>query len=257
MTPRERIFETIKEEMIKNIKSASLKSIDIVDALNQELFGYAHYLNEMPNYLEPTESVTINTDETEPKTNIEPRHSETENMESDANIIPVDNSDQQTEMKVNPSDDSKDSSKPANIGILKRGLANGRIETQDGRSIFIPESIIRKHDYSHGDIINFEPMKSNPEANHYYYTLIQKSNSVKTDRKEMSNAIAKYDYNTGHYYVTDNILGQSLKKLQDELDEYVLSDQEIIDYNIQEDSIVDLAWYQNNVADTIRVIWRH
>lgn len=244
MTPRERIFETIKEEMIKNIKSANLKTINDVDSLNQELFGYAHYLNEMPNYLEPTESVTIDTDETE-------------NMESDANIIPVDNSNQQTKVKVNASDDSEDSSEPVNVGILKRGLANGRIETQDGRSIFIPESIIRKHDYSHGDIINFEPMKDRPETNHYYYTLVQKSNAVKTDRNEMSNAIAKYNYIGGYYYVTDNILGQSLKKLQDELDEYVLSEQEVIDYNIQEDSIVDLAWYQNNVTDTIRVIWRH
>lgn len=279
MTPKERIFQTIKDEMIKNIESAKLDTITQTDELNQELFGYAYYLAEVPNHLELHENDDNNPEQTEndidtilddhePDQELEeiPSIESTESTNESEDSVPEINDIPETSVSdPTESDKNQDSSSdlkghtedPMNIGILKRGLANGRIVTQDERNIFIPESIIRKHEYTHGDIIKFEPMVDRPDTNHHFYTLVQKSKRINTEREEFTNGIVIYDYESDEYYVNQNILGQSLKELQNDVQKYVLTEQEVRDYNIQDNSIVDIAWYRDSVADTIRVIWRH
>lgn len=283
MTPKERIFQTIKDEMIKNIETAELSTITQTDELNQELFGYAYYLAEVPNYLEVHEQdnnhqqtdnsthVNVNVaveekpkDEPVEPTNDQDTKESQEETVPDVTVMPdsFDSEQANQQNEAEPIDFSEPESTQhnedlMNIGILKRGLANGRIVTQDERNIFIPESIIRKHDYTHGDIIKFEPMVDRPDTNHHFYTLVQKSKRINTEREEFTNGIVIYDHNLDEYYVNQNILGQALKDLQEDTNKYVLSEQEVRDYNIQDNSIVDIAWYRDRVADTIRVIWRH
>lgn len=229
MTARERIFDIIKEEMIDNIKNATLNNLSEIESLNNTLFGYAYYLDEVPNYTEPTEI-----------------HSQ--NQFIDENWLENDEDD---------AFDTEDINNKENVGTLKRNVAHGVIETQSGKSVFIPESIIRKNNYRHGDIIEFTLINKELDYETYKYKRIHKSENSKTERREFRNALVIRDNYDGSLCVEKSINDERLADAQDVFTTYTIPKQFITKYNIVENSLVDLAWMDNDVAKTIRVIWEH
>lgn len=222
MTPREKIFQTIKEEMIENIRNASLKTLSDVEELNGTLFSYAHYLNDVPNYLEPLEN----------------------EIEEDNN-----NDKEPTPTKKKT---------PENTGILKRHLAHGHIKTKDRQSVFIPESIIRKHNYKHGDIISFDFMKgSDPNDEIYYFEKVDESGNTKTDKRLFSKGVVEEDPNNGQLFILQSVNGKPFSEVQNTYVVYDISERDSNKYNIEKNDIVDIAWYDGNIESTIRVVWKH
>lgn len=236
MTPRRRILETIKEEMIANINNTTLENIDDVHELNQELFGFAYYLVEIPNYVEPTEEDTYgeNAKKTLPQ--------ETEEM--------VHGVDSEDDVPINDL--------PEESGILHRMLAHGHISTQDDRKVFIPESAIREHNLEQGDIVKFKEINTTSDGKVIYdYELLYKTKTVETDRRVFENGLVERDTYDDSLIVTRSTSGEALSDQQEAFINFAIPKEVADKYEIDEGSIVDLAWYNQKAGTTMRVIWNY
>lgn len=222
MTPRERILDTIKEEMIENISNITLENLNEVDTLNNELFGYAYYLVEVHNYTEPTELV---------------HHSD---LETKTN-----------EVEINTIESDKDS------GIFERKLAHGFIQNNHGDNIFVPESIIRENDFSHGDVIAYECIHESSNGKRLYnYELIQKSKEDHPDRMVFKEGIVRTQIDN-KIVVTYNDKNENISNIQNGILSYEVTQQDIDQFDINPYDKVDIAWYRNDPDKTMRIIWKY
>lgn len=240
MSSRDRIFEQIKKEMLTNIENATLETLDQSFQLNQQLFIYANNLNEIPNYLEPEENV--------------PKLKDI--------IVTQDNKSEKDKTKEIKEEKTNEKSiieeQPANSGIFHQNIIHGYIESQDQGKIFIPESKIRKNHFKQGDLVEFTPYtQSDNDKTFYNYKLLKKSNPIETNRQTFIGGIVEIDSYDNSFVVKENTDGQTLISAQGTFSTYVLPTETIEHFQIEDGSIVDLAWDRTDVYNTIRVTWRH
>ncbi len=246
MSARKRIFDTIKKEMVQNLESATMNNLDEIVALNETLFGYAYYLIEVPNYTETEEDLDMKRKEFEEK---ETKDLKTiDEIENDKRKVKID------VVKPTTVDELK-----ADTGILYRNLHHGYLETQD-KQIFVPESIIRKQDFKQGDILQYQLLYTRDGQDFYKYTLVQKAddnNQVQSDRKTFTKGIVEFGEFGNQHVVRKSVDNSLFENAQKELFEYIIPDNELNQYYLEIGSVVDIAWYENKLHDTIRIVWKY
>lgn len=149
-----------------------------------------------------------------------------------------------------------------NEGVLDRKLINGYIQNQNGERIFIPESLIRKLQFKHGDTIHYKIKDQDSNGNKYYtYTKVKESIDTETNRQEFKQGLVERNHHN-QLVITQSIHGDKIGdhislESGEPVDEVVIWSEYINKYNIKENDTIDLAWYENNVKRTIRPIWKN
>lgn len=239
MAIKHRIFEQIKTEMIDNIQATTLDNLSESISISNQLYEYAQLLNQTPDLKD------------HPK------------AEDDETPIP-------SEPTKRTVEESNQTTEPVNqhkgTGILHRNLHHGYLKTK-GDDVFIPETIIRSNNFQHGDIISYEYLYTKDDNKHYKYRLYKKSEPIpnasgECTRGEQQNrtiferGIVERDVN-GNLVVRVSEDNTRFKDVQHTFMYYSVPDNEISQYSLTPNSIVDIGWYNNNIENSIRIVWKH
>lgn len=230
MTPRQRIFNTIKEEIITSVEAATFENLEDVEHLTKTLFGYAHYLNEVPNMTEPTEHEDY--------------------FLKDESLTEKEDTD---ETSVEPL-----AVMPQNAGVFHRNLSNGIIDNRFGERIFVPESIIRELDMEQGDVVQYIELSTNSLGKTFYeYEILHKSTKeVETDRVEFNNAVVERDPYDNSLCITESIAGIPIASKQSAFISYVIPEHVVDRFDLRVGSIVDVAWKKDKPGETFKIVWK-
>lgn len=162
----------------------------------------------------------------------------------------LDNSDviNENSTKDNSNNDIKNDKQS---GKFERTLSGGIIRTSKG-DVQLPESVLRKTDIVHGDIVKVKNEKPSPST----LEIIQKtSNSNNESRSEFNFGVVTYNESHDCLVVEENVEGELLR-VEDVPQFYVPNEEEIEFYDLEEGDIVDVVWYKHHTK-TMKIIWKH
>lgn len=142
---------------------------------------------------------------------------------------------------------------------FERRLSGGFLRTENTESdIFVPEKYVRELDIKDGDMVFADEIGTDYQGrtNYHYEVIKRTSEKTENDRKEFVFAIVELDESSGRYVIYENIHKEKLRTEDGDMTTYVLNEKEMNQFNIDEGSIVDLAWYSGSF-DTARVVWHY
>ena len=233
MNSRETIIQSIAQELTYHAGRLTVSNVPEIQQEVSQLMRFAHYLVEVPNHTEPTES--------------------------------TDYYERRAEMPLEPVEEFRTPNTPdtqENVGWLDEKLANGYIQAGE-HSIFVPESIIRKHHFTHGDVISFVPTGQTASgATLYDYTLVKKepSKRLENSKQVFTRGVIEKVPTTNNidpmYYVEADANGTTLS-VDGNNKTYTLSEEDLNRFHVAEGDLVDIAWYNMNFSGTARVVWKY
>ncbi|MEC0709709.1 DUF2325 domain-containing protein [Bacillus haynesii] len=159
----------------------------------------------------------------------------------------------ETESKdVSADNPSEDKSKDSKIGyVFERRLKGGFLNE---KNVYVPENIIRKQGFENGDLISAADIGND----NYYFELVEKASEPKpTNRVQLNYCIlSKQDSMlVASEYFDENWEIKHIK-YNDAPHAFLITEDAIFKEDLEEGSIVDIAYYSDNV-DAFRVIWKH
>lgn len=138
---------------------------------------------------------------------------------------------------------------------LKGGeiLADGVLLTGD---VYVSESVIRRFDLRHNDILRLMPKEEVGEHTFPYTLEIIGNDEEKapTNFHEVEYAVVQLDYETNEYYINADINNQPIGI--DEEDEYVIPEKLVQSFDLQSGDIVSLV-YQADDFESCVLRWKH
>jgi hypothetical protein len=124
---------------------------------------------------------------------------------------------------------------------------------------FVPEKVVRELELEHGDLVFAEKLESHQEYDgptRYEFEVAEyRSEPQPRDRVQINWAIVEYQALLGRFVCEKTISGEYIR-LGEVIHTALISEKEVIDYQIKDGDIVDLAYNVNN-PDNMRVIWRY
>lgn len=148
-------------------------------------------------------------------------------------------------------DSNNQESEDKQTGKFERTLSGGIIRTNKG-DVQLSESVLRKTDITHGDIVKVKNGKPSPST----LQIIQKSsNSNNESRSEFNFGVVTYNESHECLVVEENVEGELLR-VEDVPQFYVPNEEEIDFYDLEEGDIVDVVWYKHHTK-TMKIIWKH
>lgn len=141
---------------------------------------------------------------------------------------------------------------------LSRNLYGGFLLTgSTTNSVYVPESAIRELDLADGDIVSAEVIPGGTNSKPFYkYCLERKGKPLKEAiRKEFQFGIVYYDEELKRFYVEKSVNGENLR-IADSPTRFMISQEDVRQYNLKSDDIIDVAWYHNNFNKG-RISWKY
>jgi len=134
------------------------------------------------------------------------------------------------------------------VGKLRRNIVHGNIYAEDGTTIFVPESIIRRHDAHTGDIFRVRPTGQTLPSGfpEYEYELVERNlNPEDEDRTEVVGPLKAEEYRPNQWslYVEDGDIKVRIYENQVER------------YNLQVGDIVTVAYRPSAVNKMRGDVW--
>lgn len=124
---------------------------------------------------------------------------------------------------------------------------------------FVPEKVVRELELEHGDLVFAKKLVTDipyDGPTRYEFEVAEYRDEPKPkDRVQIDYAIVAYDATLGRFKCDKTIDGKPIR-LGEVMHTVLISEKEVIDYQIKDGDIVDLA-YNKNSTDNIRVIWRY
>lgn len=124
---------------------------------------------------------------------------------------------------------------------------------------FVPEKIVRELELQYGDLVfakKIDTQERSDGPTRYEFEVAEYRNEPQPhNRVQINYAIVTYDKLLGRFVCEKSISGQYIR-LGEVMHTVLLNEKEVIDFQIKDGDIVDLA-YMTNQTNNIRVIWRY
>lgn len=143
-------------------------------------------------------------------------------------------------------------SKIGNVYLFERKLRGGYIPDLDG-GYFIPEKMVRDMEVENGDMVKIIAEHPTVDQTYYTFEIVEKSGEKHPNRVE--HRFCTVEREGGLFYVTKS-LGKPIRFNEIPVT-FLLKDQDVRLFNLQEGDIVDIAYYKNNPTDTLKVIYKY
>ena len=217
----ERIMATISQEMQRHASRATLTNLDDVELALTQLLDMAHFLAALDKEQRPSTPQTV----------------------SDRTIAPIEKQPETTKDKP---------VLPPHVGVFEQRVVHGSVKTANGKTLFIPESVIRKLDLQHGQWVKCTPNGRMTQANEplYDYTLADEQ----PDELPESNILIDHKYPIEARQTAD---GLEYFVSLDQDTEYIVSEREMEKQNLEDGDIVDISWVAGRFEETARIAWKH
>jgi len=137
---------------------------------------------------------------------------------------------------------------------LQRNLRGGFLKLKDDPDIFIPEGKVRKYGFEHGDLFKVTPS----EDDKYHYEFIKAQPDIRklSPRKQVDHCIVtKKDSiwvcESYHHHGSERLI-----KLDEVPYSFIIPEEDIREFSLENGSIVDIAYYETN-PNRVRVVYVH
>lgn len=139
-----------------------------------------------------------------------------------------------------------------NVFRFERKLRGGILPAI--RGAYVPEVVIRKLGIEHGDFLRAEPFYMDGQTR-YHYELVRKGSGEVPDRIEKQYCLVEKD---GDMFVVSKSLayGGEFIKLNEAPHSFLLREEDIAEYDINENDIVDIAYSRSN-PHYHRIVWKY
>ncbi|KXH87516.1 DUF2325 domain-containing protein [Sporosarcina sp. HYO08] len=226
-------MEMIKQEIIHLIEKMSDESIEETKQQVDQLFEFiklSHSIwGTVPDIVKPSETV------------------ETETSSETMTTL------QDSSQKIIATAVTNESN--AELGVpLDRKLKGGILKGKNG-DVFIPEKLIRTHGFVHGDYI--EAIGDDPH-NLYFIKRRESTTAHECNRVELSYCLLSTT-SDGYLVANQRIMDGKIQtiKLDGETPyQFLIKDNEIQSYQLQQGSVVAIAYFRNNPS-SYRVVWQY
>lgn len=146
----------------------------------------------------------------------------------------------------------EDGSFVGNVYRFERKLRGGFVpDLNDG--YMIPEKMVRDMEVEDGDLIRVTSEREYMGQKFYYFELAERGSGPNPNRVE--HRYCPVEKEAG-YFVVKESQGKNIK-----LDEtpftFLLKDSDVQHFNIEEGDIIDIAYYKNNPAGTVKIIFKY
>lgn len=144
---------------------------------------------------------------------------------------------------------NENESKEINVYPFERKLKGGILKETD---IYIPESLVRKLGLSEGDLIKPKQLSNQPGK--FYFELVQKSDK-KTNSAVGLVRYGKVEKKDGLMLVSETTT-EGIIKINESPYEFLLREEDIETYDLEEGDIVDIAYSIENISVS-KVNWKY
>lgn len=138
---------------------------------------------------------------------------------------------------------------------FERKIRGGLIaELEEG--YVIPERMVRDMGIGHLDKVKITSMKkaeSPYEKNQYWFDIVERVNAIVPNRCEYK--FCKVEKDFGEYLVKESFEGDI--RIDGVPFPIILRNEDILTFSIQDGDIVDIAFYENNPSNTIKILYKY